>query len=131
MLVWLLIGIALALPGGLYLLQTNLASMSDRWEGRPGITVYLRVDADAQVGETLRDELADDPRGGACDVDFGGSRPRGVREVHRSQRCVGAPEKNPLPASLRIVVKDGTDRGRVRGDGDRAARAGRGRRRER
>ena len=44
-LVWLLIGIALALPGGLYLVQTNLAAMSDRWEGRPGITVYLRVDA--------------------------------------------------------------------------------------
>lgn len=107
-LVWLLIGIALALPGGLYLLQTNLATMSDRWEGRPGITVYLRVDADAQVGRALRDALAEDPdvervtlvTADAALAEF--ERFTGVSDA------LAHLERNPLPASLRVVMKDDT-----------------------
>ena len=38
-LVWLLIGIALALPAGLYLVRANLSLMADQWQGRPGISV--------------------------------------------------------------------------------------------
>jgi len=41
LLVWLLIGIALALPAGLYLLQKNLASLTGEWQGRPGVSVYF------------------------------------------------------------------------------------------
>ncbi len=108
LLVWLLIGIALALPGGLYLVQTNLAMMSDRWEGRPGITVYLRVDADAQVGRTLRDTLAEDPdvervtlvTADAALAEF--ERFTGVSDA------LAHLERNPLPASLRVVMKDDT-----------------------
>ncbi len=66
LLVWLLIGIALALPGGLYLLQTNLAAMSDSWEGRPGITVYLARGRRRQIGRALRDQLSDDPDGASA-----------------------------------------------------------------
>ena len=42
-LVWLLVGIALALPAGLYLAQRNLNEMGATWEGRPGFSVYLEV----------------------------------------------------------------------------------------
>ena len=42
LLVWLLVGIALALPAGLYLLQVNLTEMTASWEGRPGLSIYFR-----------------------------------------------------------------------------------------
>src|SRR5512147_2873318 len=108
-LVWLLIGIALALPGGLYLLQTNLASMSDRWEGRPGITVYLRVDADAQVGRTLRDELSDDPAVQRVTLITADAALAEFEKFTGVSDALAHLDKNPLPSSLRVVLKDGTD----------------------
>lgn len=108
-LVWLLIGIALALPGGLYLLQTNLASMSDRWEGRPGITVYLRVDADAQIGRTLRDELTDDPAVQRVTLITADAALAEFEKFTGVSDALAHLDKNPLPASLRIVLKEGTD----------------------
>ncbi len=85
LLVWLLIGIALALPGGLYLVQTSLAAMSDSWEGRPGITVYLRVDADVQIGRALRDQLLGRPRRRARIADHRQNQPwRNSRDSQES-----------------------------------------------
>lgn len=49
LLVWLLIGIALALPAGLYLLQVNLANLTGEWQGRPGVSVYFTADAEAEA----------------------------------------------------------------------------------
>lgn len=43
--VWLLVGIALALPAGLLLLQINLSQLTTGWQGRPGLTVYFDLDA--------------------------------------------------------------------------------------
>jgi cell division transport system permease protein len=108
-LVWILIGIALALPGGLYLLQTNLAAMSDRWEGRPGITVYLRVDADPQVGRTLRDELTDDPAVQRVTLMTADAALAEFEKFTGVSDALAHLDKNPLPSSLRIVLKDGTD----------------------
>lgn len=113
LLVWLLIGIALALPGGLYLLQTNLALISNRWEGRPGISVYLRVDADAGLGPSLRDEFTKDPQvdritlitADAALVEF--QKFSGVNEA------LVQLDRNPLPALLRMVFKDDTTPGEL------------------
>jgi cell division transport system permease protein len=44
-LVWLVVGIALALPAGLWILQVNMDEMSAGWEGRPGLSVYFVTDA--------------------------------------------------------------------------------------
>lgn len=49
LLVWFLIGIALALPAGLYLLQKNLSNLTGEWQGRPGVSVYFERDAQAAV----------------------------------------------------------------------------------
>ncbi len=46
--VWLLVGIALALPSGLLLLQVNLSALTEGWQGRPGLTVYFELDASAE-----------------------------------------------------------------------------------
>jgi len=53
-LVWLLIGIALALPAGLYLVQKNLSDLTGEWQGRPGLSVYFeRGAAEDQVASTI------------------------------------------------------------------------------
>ena len=95
--------------GGLYLVQTNLAAMSDRWEGRPGITVYLRVDADAQVGRVAARRTRRRSRRRTRHADHRRCGAGGVREVHRRQRCAGAPEAQ----SVAGVVAD-RDEGRYR-----------------
>ena len=57
LLVWLLVGIALALPAGLFLLQQNLAAMTGAWEGRPGLSVYFELDAASGAPDALADAL--------------------------------------------------------------------------
>ena len=37
----ILFGIALVLPGSLWLFYTNLVSLDDDWQGKPGMVVYL------------------------------------------------------------------------------------------
>ncbi len=44
-LVWLVVGIALALPAGLWILQVNMDEMSAGWQGRPGLSVYFETNA--------------------------------------------------------------------------------------
>ena len=105
---WLLIGIALALPGGLYLVQTNLAAMSDRWEGRPGITVYLRVDADAQAGRALRDQLSEDPDVERVTLISADAALAEFEKFTGVTDALAHLKRNPLPASLRVVMKDDT-----------------------
>ncbi len=107
-LVWLLIGIALALPGGLYLLQTNLAVMSDRWEGRPGISVYLRVDADDRLARTLRDELVKNPDVERVTLITADDALAEFRKFSGVGDALAHLERNPLPSSLRVVLKSGT-----------------------
>ena len=51
LLVWLLVGIALALPAGLFLIQQNLSAMTAAWDGRPGLTAYFQLDAGADKVE--------------------------------------------------------------------------------
>ena len=46
-LVWLVVGIALALPAGLWIVQVNMEDMSAGWQGRPGLSVYFAQDVGA------------------------------------------------------------------------------------
>ena len=43
--VWFVVGIALALPAGLWLVQINMEEMTVEWQGRPGLSVYFELDA--------------------------------------------------------------------------------------
>jgi cell division transport system permease protein len=104
-LVWLLIGISLALPGGLYLLQTNLGLMSERWEGRPGMTVYMKVDADPGVVATLRDELASDPAVERVTLISADTALAEFQKFTGVADALGQLDRNPLPSSLRLVMR--------------------------
>ena len=49
-LVWLMVGIALTLPGLLWIAQSNLQAFGGQWQGTAGLTVYMNIDAtDSQV----------------------------------------------------------------------------------
>jgi cell division transport system permease protein len=109
LLVWLLIGIALALPGGLYLLQSNLARMSESWEGRPGISVYFKVDAEPELAMALRDELAADPAIKRVTLISAAAALAEFQQFTGVAEPLAHLDRNPLPASLRILLKDDSD----------------------
>ena len=48
-LVWVMISIALALPGLLWVLQSNMQSLSQQWQGSTGLTVYMAPEASEQT----------------------------------------------------------------------------------
>lgn len=108
-LVWLLIGIALALPAGLYLLRVNLDSVTADWEGRPGLSVYFADGA----SDAVIDALA---------ISLGGRE--AIAEIERISPdealaefqalsglddALALLDDNPLPASLRARLTPGAD----------------------
>ena len=105
-LVWLLIGIALALPGGLYLLQINLGAMTDDWEGKPGLSVYLRLDAGAEVGAALLEQLAADERVDRAWLITAEEALEEFQAFTGLTDALSALDSNPLPASIRVVLAE-------------------------
>ncbi|MGE0625154.1 MAG: cell division protein FtsX [Pseudomonadales bacterium] len=104
LLVWLLVGIALALPAGLYLIQRNLSGMTADWEGRPGLTAYFDLGASqAQIREAVA-ALEGEP--GVEDVAVT-TPEEALAEFRRYTELVDALdllEQNPLPASLKATL---------------------------
>lgn len=106
-LVWLLIGIALALPGGLYLLQVNLSAMTSDWEGRPGLSVYLKQGAGPGVGGALLTDLEKDSRVKRAWLISAEDALEEFQAFTGLTDALAALESNPLPASVRVVLADG------------------------
>src|SRR5262245_6961293 len=104
-LVWLLIGISLALPGGLYLLQTNLALMSGRWEGRPGMTVHMEGVAGRSVEPAWGAELAGDEWADGVTLVSGDTALGEFQKFTGVADALAQLDRNPLPSSLRVVMK--------------------------
>jgi cell division transport system permease protein len=53
----MVIGIALALPAGLYLLLANLDRLSDTWEGQAGLSVFLKDDIKGDAAARVADRV--------------------------------------------------------------------------
>jgi len=109
LLVWLLIGIALALPAGLYLLQKNLSLLNGDWQGRPGLSVYFHAAAKASAVAATATEA---------------EAARHVQKVWRITPEAALEEfqafsgltdaldlldNNPLPHSLRVTLRASAD----------------------
>ena len=102
LLVWLLMGIALGLPAGLYLLQANLAGVAEGWRGSAGISVYFQPGTEAAVTEALSERLR--RQEGVEDVrlissDEALAEFRGYGDLAGAVELLGG---NPLPATLRV-----------------------------
>ena len=115
LLVWLLIGIALALPGGLYLIDQNVAGAMDGWRGRAGLTVYFEPAADVQRARVLATRLEALPETRRVWV----VTPEEALEEFRGgagmSDALDLLEHNPLPASVRVSVADGVSTEALRG----------------
>jgi cell division transport system permease protein len=107
LLVWLLVGIALALPAGLLLLQLNLTDMTAAWDGRPGLSVYFNLDASESTVEDIVGVLQEQQ---AIEQVVVTSAAQALAEFQNHTGLADALEllnENPLPASLRAIVSAG------------------------
>lgn len=109
LLVWLLIGIALALPAGLFLLQTNLSSLTGDWQGRPGVSVYF----ERGVAKTQVDAVILKAEAQASVQQVWHITPEAALEEF--QEFSGLAESldllaaNPLPSSLKVTLVGSAD----------------------
>jgi len=105
--VWLLVGIALALPAGLLLLQVNLAHLTEGWQGRPGLTLYFALDAkDPDIEGAARALEAEDAVSHVTVT----TRAEALEEFRRDAGLADALDllgSNPLPASLTAALETG------------------------
>lgn len=102
LLVWLLMGIALGLPAGLYVLQANLAGVAEGWRGSAGISVYFQPGTEARVTQGLAERLrtqaaVEDVR--LITADEALTEFRGYGDLAGAVELLGG---NPLPATLRV-----------------------------
>jgi len=97
------LAIALALPGGLYVLSQNLLSLSKHWDTDTQITLYLNLDVTDEKAEALSIQLSKDPR--FTTVKFLG-RDQALQEFRQMAAFQDALEHiadNPLPAVIIIT----------------------------
>ncbi len=105
LLAWLLVGIALAFPAALFLVQSGLSNLTDRWDDRPGLSVYFEPGTSpAPLATKLRGQP------GVQEVGVI-TQDEALAEFLAQTRLGDALETldtNPLPASLRVVPAAGT-----------------------
>lgn len=109
LLVWLLVGIALALPAGLFLMERNLAAMTDAWDGRPGLTAYFELDAETSLIREAEARLEQDGRIAAVEVTDPETALAEFRRFTRLADALDLLDSNPLPASVRATLEPDTD----------------------
>ena len=107
LLVWLLVGIALALPAGLLLLQLNLNDMTAAWDGRPGLSVYFAVDAGQGDVDRVVVALQDHPAIGHVEVTSAAAALAEFEAYTGLADALDLLNENPLPTSLRAIVVAG------------------------
>lgn len=104
----LVIGIALSLPAGMYVLLQNAQGLVQQLSGTPQISVFLSMDAKADDIEKLRKQFSQHP--GIASIEF---VPRDQALQHLKQSTgladvVGSLDKNPLPDAYVIHPKAGS-----------------------
>lgn len=109
-LVWLMVGIALTLPGLLWIAQSNMQAFGGQWQGNVGLTVYMEVGApDAQVRGlashlhedfTVQSTVLISPEEALEDLLAQSDDSEFLRAA------LVAIETNPLPASFSVVLDE-------------------------
>jgi cell division transport system permease protein len=109
LLVWLLIGIALALPAGLYLVRSNLAALADQWQGRPGLTVYFETATAVTVGRDLEREISDRAEVERVELTTPEAALAEFQAFAGIEDALELLEVNPLPMSLGVILAEGVE----------------------
>jgi len=100
LLVWLVVGIALALPAGLWILQVNMDQMSAGWEGRPGLSVYFELQATAEDIDVVVQQLRGHDHVEAISVTSADEALEEFKAYSGLGDALTLLGENPLPASL-------------------------------
>jgi cell division transport system permease protein len=108
LLVWLLVGIALALPAGLLLLQLNLADMTTAWDGRPGLSVYFELGADDEAIDAVAARLAQTEQIEGVRLTSSDDALAEFESYTSLADALDLLQENPLPASLRATLVSGS-----------------------
>ena len=105
LLVWLVVGIALALPAGLWIVQVNPQQMSAGWEGRPGLSVYFTpgtAEQDLQAAADTLENLAGVDSVSVTSADQALADFRADAGVDGAlNEALADMQENPLPGSVR------------------------------
>jgi cell division transport system permease protein len=96
------IGIALALPSGLYLLTTNLQQLSNRWDGSANFSLFLKQDIDLARAQTLASQLSGWPEIAELQLITPNEALAEFRDLSGFGETLNALDENPLPAVLSI-----------------------------
>jgi cell division transport system permease protein len=100
------IGIALSLPTGLYLLLANLDLAAGTLDAEPQITVFLRLDADKEMSRRIESHLKDHP--GIKSYRFV-ARDQALKELAASSNLgdvTAGLTSNPLPDAYILKARD-------------------------
>ena len=106
----LVIGIALSLPAGMYLLLQNAQGLVAQFSGTPQISLFLEMNAKAEDIDRLRKQFAQHPA--IADVEFV-ARAQALEQLKQSTGLadvIGGLEKNPLPDAFIVHPKPGDAR---------------------
>lgn len=102
MMTWLVIGIALALPVGLYVAMANIQALSGRWDGEAQVSVFLKPELADAMAVQLEADIRSWPEVGGVTLI---SREQGMAEFSRLtglSEVLDRLEKNPLPVVLEV-----------------------------
>lgn len=101
-------GIALSLPAGIYVLMQNLQSISGQTAGSPQMSLFLKLDAQKESIERIKQRLEEDPR--IVNFQF---IPKDAA-LHQLQQSSGLTDiaaslaRNPLPDAFIVHTREST-----------------------
>ena len=101
----LVIGIALALPSGLFVVVKNMDRLAGQWHQSVQISVYLDNDLAPEAGQQLADDLRDDKR---VDKTQFVSAEQGLDEFKKASgfgAALDALGNNPLPGVIQVTPR--------------------------
>ena len=122
--VWSMIGIALALPAALHLLEANLARVAGQWRENPGFSVYFTPGVALEVPQALARRLQDTRGIERVWLTTPEQALAEFRELAGIGDALELLEDNPLPASVRATVETGVSPARLSALADGAAANG-------
>lgn len=98
----MVIGIALALPAGLYLLLANLDRLSGAWEGQAGLSVFLKDAIRGEAAEAVAERVRAWPEVAAVTLVTPEQALKEFRQRSGYADVLAALEDNPLPAVVLV-----------------------------
>jgi cell division transport system permease protein len=102
------IGVALALPAGLYTLVTNTRDLSRGWDAGAQISVFLRAEVDERRAGELEGELGRLPHVESVRLVSRAAALEEFRRLSGFAEVIGTLGQNPLPAVLLVRPMDPT-----------------------